>query len=152
MAKTTKTAADKKPAGGAKTPTNRTAKPRIAAVPSVPESAAQAAPEPAVVVASASPASDATAPQLKVKDLIDRVCTRSGVKRKDAKGVIEATLAVLGDALAKGEHLNLPGLGKAKVSRQKDTAGGEMLIVKIKRGGDKAPKKDDKEALAEAED
>ncbi len=82
-----------------------------------------------------TPAPD-TAPgvvTLKLRDLLERVGERSGVKKKDTRAVVEATLAALGDALGKGEALNLPGLGRGRVNRQKDTAGGEVMIVKLKR-------------------
>lgn len=90
---------------------------------------------------------------LRKKDLLDRVGAKSKAKKKDIKDVVEATLLVLGEALAAGEELNLPPLGKAKVNRQKGVAGGDMYIIKLRRstgktaGGDEAT-----EALAEAED
>lgn len=120
-----------------------------------PDSAAPAAAAEPVVIAAAAPA-EATGPQLKVKELLERVCARAGTRRKEAKDIVEATLAVLGEALANGEALNLTGLGKARVSRQKDTRGGELLVVKIRRG-DKpekpaGSKKAAKEALADPED
>ena len=92
-------------------------------------------------------------PMLKKKELIDRVVEATGAKRKDAKSVVEATLKVLGDALSAGEGLALPPLGKAKINRQKDLASGEMLIIKLRRGGpgESAPSDVD-EALAKDDD
>jgi DNA-binding protein HU-alpha len=72
---------------------------------------------------------------VRLKAFVDRVVERSGAKKKDARPLVEAVLAVLGEALHAGEELNLPPLGKIKVNRQKDTSGGEMLIVRLKRGG-----------------
>lgn len=79
-----------------------------------------------------------TVPTLRKKELIERVVKASGIKKKDAKPVIEAMLQVLGDALTAGEELVLPPFGKAKVNRQKDLAQGEMMIVKLRRRGDTA--------------
>jgi len=70
---------------------------------------------------------------MKLKDLIDRVSERSGAKRKDVRQVAESVLAVMGEALARGETLSLPNLGKVRVNRHKDVASGEVLTVKIKR-------------------
>lgn len=83
-------------------------------------------------------AEDAAAPGavLKKKDLLDRVAARSGVKKSEARDIVEAVLAELGAALARGEGLNLPPLGKAKVNRTRDSAQGEVLIVKLRRGGE----------------
>lgn len=116
-------------------------------------------PKPVVVAASAADpvASEAVGPEvagngaakggtLRKKDLVERVVTASGAKKKDVRGIVEAVLAVLGDALHAGEILALPPFGKARVNRQKDTAGGETLVVKLRRG--KAPASA-KETLAE---
>ncbi len=74
-------------------------------------------------------------PMLRKKELFDRVVEATGAKRKDVKLIVEATLDALGKALASGEGLALPPLGKARVNRQKDLASGEMLMVKLRRGG-----------------
>ena len=52
------------------------------------------------------------------------------------KSIVEATLQVLGDALASGEALALPPLGRAKVNRHKDLATGEMLVVRLRRNAE----------------
>jgi DNA-binding protein HU-alpha len=102
--------------------------------------AADEAPPDAPVAAEAVPA-------VRFKDFLDRVVARSGAKRKDAKGVVEATLAVLGDALAKGEALNLPELGKARVNRQKGEGGVETMVVKLRRTAPKAVKVEPADAV-----
>jgi len=70
---------------------------------------------------------------LRKKDLVDRVCAESGLKKKDVKPVVEATLKVLGDALQAGSALAIPPLGKARVNRQRGTTGDEVLVVKLRR-------------------
>ncbi|MDE3029726.1 MAG: HU family DNA-binding protein [Paracoccaceae bacterium] len=74
---------------------------------------------------------------LRKKEFVARVTTLSGRKKQDVREITEAVLAVLGEALSKGEELNLPPLGKAKVNRQRDLTSGEMMIVKLRRAGAK---------------
>lgn len=77
---------------------------------------------------------DAATVVLRKKDLLDRVGALAQGKKKDVKQAVEATLLVLGEALARGEELNLPPLGKAKVGRQKGVPGGELYIIRLRRG------------------
>lgn len=100
----------------------------------------EAAAEMAAEATPDAPAAAEAAPALRFKDLLDRVVARSGTRKKDAKGVVEATLAVLGEALAKGESLNLPEFGKARVNRQKGEGGVETMVVKLRRVMPKAVK------------
>ena len=85
------------------------------------------------VVALVTP--NVAAPVVKAKDFFDRVVDRSGMKKKDAKAAIEATLAELAEAIEKGEELRLPPLGKLKVARSGDVPGGKMITVKLRTGG-----------------
>lgn len=89
-------------------------------------------------------------PEMKKKDLIDKVVKRAGVKKKDAKPVVEAMLAVLGEALTEGRELVLQPMGRIKVTRVKDTGNGRVLICRLRQGGGDG--KGDKEALAEDDD
>ncbi|MGJ5618928.1 HU family DNA-binding protein [Sulfitobacter sp. MF3-043] len=72
-------------------------------------------------------------PVLRKKELIETVVTRSGVKKKDAKPVVDAMLAVLGDALADNRDLILPPLGRIKIRREKKLPNGRVLTVKIRQ-------------------
>ncbi|WP_457648805.1 HU family DNA-binding protein [Profundibacter sp.] len=74
-----------------------------------------------------------SAPVLRKKELIERVVERSGVKKKDAKPTIEAMLAVLGEALAAGEELNLQPLGKVMVKKTKELANAKMMVCRIRQ-------------------
>ncbi|MBL4917885.1 HU family DNA-binding protein [Tabrizicola sp. DMG-N-6] len=91
---------------------------------------------------------------LKKKELLSRVADLSGAKRKDVKPVLEAALRVLGEALSKGEELNLPPLGKVRVNRSKSDAGTDILTLRLRRDtGGKSEEKGGKEGLAsEGED
>jgi nucleoid DNA-binding protein len=89
----------------------------------------------------------------KKKDLIDRVMAVTGTKKKTVKEVVEATLSVLGDALSKGEMLNIPPFGKAKVSRAVEAGSGKAMTVKVRRANDNpAGKATQKQALADIDD
>lgn len=68
---------------------------------------------------------------LKKKDFLDRAIERSGVRKADAKAAVEATLAVLAEALSKGEELVLPPLGKIKVAREKANPKGRILMLRL---------------------
>ena len=81
----------------------------------------------------AAAAKAAEVPVLRKKELIERVVARSGVKKKDAKPAIEAMLAVLGEALAAGEELNLQPLGKVMVKKTKELANAKMMVCRIRQ-------------------
>ena len=82
---------------------------------------------------AATPTDTAQDDALRKKDLIERVTEASGVKRKDAKAAMEATLAELGRAIAAGEELNLQGLGKLKVNRVQEQSNGTIYICKLRQ-------------------
>lgn len=84
---------------------------------------------------------------MKKKELIDAVTERSGIKKRDAKPVVEAMLAVLGQAIADGRELNLQPFGKLKVNRAKEVQGGTVIISKIRQSHNRPTPKD---PLAEA--
>lgn len=77
-----------------------------------------------------------TGPVMRKRELIDAVVAKSGIKKKDAKPVIEAMLHVLGAALQDGRELNLQPMGKVKVNREKKMAEGKVLIAKIRQARD----------------
>ncbi len=76
---------------------------------------------------------EAEAPVLRKKELIERVVARSGIKKKDAKPTIEAMLAVLGEALASGEELNLQPMGKVMVKRVKEQPNAKVMVCRIRQ-------------------
>ncbi len=72
-------------------------------------------------------------PVMRKKELIDAVVERSGIKKKDAKPVVEAMLEVLGEALGDNRELNLLPMGKFKVVNEKDLGNGKMMRVKVRQ-------------------
>ena len=138
-----------------KTAPRAAAKPKVAAVVAEPKIAAVVA-EPKVNEVSMNEVteiaeSDAkVVAQMKVKDLIERVATASDHNKKDVRAIVEATLAELGKALEAGETLILPPFGRVRIANQRADASGQMMTLKLRRGGEKKPAKNDGEALAEA--
>lgn len=107
----------------------QTKTPKAAPKPALASKAAQPTP----VIEDEMPAEEVKATAaLKLKALIDRVTEASGAKRKDVKTIVEATLAQLGQALARGEAMNLPGLGHLRVAR-KGTAEAPTMTLKLRQ-------------------
>ena len=89
---------------------------------------------------AAKPAAETMAPAakregLRKKDLIDRVVQASGAKPGDVKKVVEATLALLAEHIGREDALALAPLGKLSVAKRKATPKGEILTLKLRRGG-----------------
>lgn len=135
-------------AAGAKPAATRTAavKPKIVAAAAKPQIKEESMNE--LVEINASGAK--VVAMMKVKDLIDRVATASDQNKKDVRAIVEATLAELGKALEAGETLILPPLGRLRIANQKSDAAGQIMTLKLRRGGEKKPGKNAGEALAEA--
>lgn len=125
--KTTRAAPKKKPAAPAKAKAAKPVSPLDDSTP-VPEAAPAA--KPTVVDA---PQSVILGPVMRKKELLEQVVTRSGIKKKDAKPVVETMLAVLGEALADNRELVLPPFGKFKVQREKQLPNGRVMVVKLRQ-------------------
>jgi DNA-binding protein HU-alpha len=70
---------------------------------------------------------------MKKKELIEQVVIRSGIKKKDAKPVVEAMLAVLGETVAAGREMNLQPFGKMSINRSMNKPNGRVVIVKLRQ-------------------
>jgi len=91
-----------------------------------------ASPRTKTTVADIAPTEALDTP-MKKRELVDLVVSRSGIKKKDAKPVVEAMLAVLGEALSNERELNLRPMGKVKINRTKDVANGRIIVAKIRQ-------------------
>ena len=89
---------------------------------------------PATVVDS--PKTVVLGPMMRKPELVDAVVVKSGMKKKDVKPIVEATLAVLGAALQDSRELNLQPLGKIKVNREKKKPNGKVMIARIRQSQD----------------
>lgn len=85
---------------------------------------------PKVVTVSSPVVSD---PDMKKKELIDLVVARSGIKKKDAKPVVEAVLAVLGETISDGRELNLQPFGKLRINRVLEKSNGRIIVCKLRQ-------------------
>lgn len=99
-------------------------------------STAAAAPKPAPAVVTDSPKPVVVGPMMRKPELINAVVEKSGMKKKDVKPIIEATLAVLGSALQDARELNLEPMGKIKVTREKKRPVGKVLVARIRQTKD----------------
>ncbi len=115
-------AAPRKPSGAANVMANKSPKAMQDLDGTAPKPTVVEAPRPVII-----------GPVMRKKELIDMVVERSGIKKKDAKPVVEAMLEVLGEALADNRELNLLPLGKFKVVNEKDLNNGRMLRVKVRQ-------------------
>jgi DNA-binding protein HU-alpha len=108
--------------------------------------------ETAIADAADAASGDAGKTVLK-KDLIEAVVVASGLKRGVVKSVVEAVLGELGEALARGEAMNLPPLGKISVNRSKEVGNADVMVVKVRRvrpgSVAEAPQADDDETDAD---
>ncbi len=101
--------------------------------PSSPGATADASGKPAATGAVAGSAPAAHATDMKKKELIDLVVARSGIKKKDAKPVVEAMLAVLGETVSEGRELNLQPFGKLRINRTRELANGRVTVCKLRQ-------------------
>ncbi len=131
---TGKTASAKPRAAAAKPPKRSTTKaaikkPVAAAKPKALKPAKPPAPKPKPLTKNA---------ELSKRQLLDRIVTESGMKKGDARTVLDAVLSGLRDAIADGHDIAASPLGKIKLVRKKETPNGELAVLRVKL---KDPKK-----------
>lgn len=128
-------------------PRKRTAAPGAKAAKSAPEVKVEPdpvaeTPEPTLVTVTEPVV---TEPDLKKSELIDLVVERSEIKKKFAKPVVEAMLAVLGETIAEGRELNLQPLGKLRINRSEEKSNGRVIVCKLRQSLSTGPGTDDGE-------
>lgn len=72
------------------------------------------------------------------QELIQAIADKSGLTQKDVKTALDATLAVIGETLTKGDEINLVGFGSFAVKTHKERTGrnpktGEKLTIPAKK-------------------
>ncbi|MFT6452221.1 MAG: hypothetical protein ACJA06_001714 [Halocynthiibacter sp.] len=88
------------------------------------------------------------------KEFVERVAASSGLRKNQIKPAMEAVLRELGAALAAGEALNIPPLGKLQVNRIREAENATVIVAKLRRsknmlaGG--APKSESEDDLSDA--
>jgi nucleoid DNA-binding protein len=89
---------------------------------------------------------------VKLRMLVDQVVKATGAKKKGVKELVEATLARIGEALARGDELNLPGFGKLRVVKSDDKDGTTIMTLKLRQTTARANGGTAKETLADEGD
>jgi nucleoid DNA-binding protein len=69
---------------------------------------------------------------LKRRTLLEAVAMRVGVKRTDAREVMDAVLVEMAEALDQGRDLILPPFGKVMLRKDKDGQNGRPMVARIK--------------------
>ncbi|KAG1667670.1 hypothetical protein GQR58_018299 [Nymphon striatum] len=69
---------------------------------------------------------------IKKPELIDRVVTETGMKKKDVKPVVEAMLSVLARTLSEGEEITAPPMGKLMIKRVKELPNAKVMTLKLR--------------------
>jgi hypothetical protein len=87
----------------------------------------------AVTLDETAPANESLVKSMGKRELIDRVVEASGIKKKSVKPVVEAVLKELGDALHRGENLNLQPFGKGIVKTRKELENAEIVELRLRR-------------------
>lgn len=89
-------------------------------------------------IATTAADSDAGA-AFKKPDLLDQVVARTTLKKRDAKAAVDAALAIIGEAIARGDEVVLPPLGKIRVQKTKDLGeGSQVFTLKLRTPKDAA--------------
>lgn len=113
------------------------AAPKLAAVTPGPKTVMVSVPKATPVTADAKPivavpkadVTQANDDLVKKGELLDQVVDMTGVKRADAKSVMEALFAVMGEQLRAEKQLQLPPLGKIKVVKSKPVGQGALALT-----------------------
>jgi hypothetical protein len=74
---------------------------------------------------------------LKLKQLLAAVVDKTSAKKKDAKEIVDATLAEIAAALGKGHSLSLPPLGNLRVVKSQEKGGATTMVLRLRVGGGK---------------
>lgn len=92
-----------------------------------------AAPPAAEATVVTAPQKVIQGPVMRRKELIETVVTRTGMKKKDVKPVVEQMLAVMGEALADNREMNLQPFGRLIVRKEKPLKNGRVVVSKIRQ-------------------
>lgn len=76
----------------------------------------------------------AASADLRIGDLVARVAESTGARRGTVRSVAEATLVEVGQALGRGEAVNLPGLGRVRVTKTTERDGRTIMTAKMRHG------------------
>lgn len=83
---------------------------------------------------------------LQKRQFLSKIAARTGLRNAQVKDIVEATLAELGDAISSGQTLALPPLGRARINRQRDVSGAEVIVLRLRRRHSDIISQDDDDA------
>lgn len=69
--------------------------------------------------------------QIKKNVFVEMVAARCGQRKNDVKPIVEAVLEELGAALAEGHELQIPPLGKVKVTKTRENERAHVLSLRL---------------------
>lgn len=83
----------------------------------------------------ATEGTDATtgAGELKMRDLMVQVADRSGLRRSEVREALEMAMREIGDALADGRGVNLPGLGKVRIKQIRPKGSHRVIEARVRQ-------------------
>nr|WP_317054954.1 HU family DNA-binding protein [Roseovarius sp. W115] len=70
---------------------------------------------------------------MKRKELVEEVSRRAELPKHKVKPVVEAMIAVMGEAVAEGRTMNLQPLGRMVHKRRKETPNADISVVRIRQ-------------------
>ncbi len=86
------------------------------------------------------PVEETIVAMMKKPEFLDAVVARTNLKKRDVKPAAEAALAVIAEALVRGDEVNLPPMGKLRVIKSKPLdAGAHVLTLKLRTMKTAAP-------------
>ena len=123
------------------------------AVDAVKEDAAEDAADVAVEATTEEKPAKEDDGKIRKKDIYDHVTVATGLRKREVRESVDATLAYFHKVLSEGHDLQIPPLGKIRVIERGEGENAKM-IYKVQLQKAKEDKKDDeagKEALADGE-
>lgn len=85
---------------------------------------------------------------IKKKEIVERVAEVTPFNKREAREVLEATLAFLHESLSEGQEVQIPPLGKIRVVVQNDGTSREKTVYRLIL---QKPKLDDEANVVEIE-
>ncbi|MFV0411047.1 MAG: HU family DNA-binding protein [Paracoccus sp. (in: a-proteobacteria)] len=67
------------------------------------------------------------------KQFLERVASAGGLDKDQARAAVDVVLAVIADALDKGETLVIPPIGRLKPVKQRADKGGTIMTLRLRR-------------------
>ncbi|WP_159453223.1 HU family DNA-binding protein [Aquimixticola soesokkakensis] len=70
---------------------------------------------------------------MRKKELLEKIVASTGARQAVVKPIVDAVLQELGEALARGDKLVLPPLGRVSVNKSKEVEDGKVYVTKVRQ-------------------